>query len=126
MTIQVIRAEEIAQVIEQTIEATLIKVLQKANKGAFFEPSDVMTTDELLEYLRQQGVPMAKQTLFIHTHKGRIPSYKVGQRLRFKREDIDKWLEEYLNKGRKERRADKSAAVQAMADSASEMIKRSK
>lgn len=122
MTIQVVGVDELAQIIEQTVEATVNKVLQR--KGVFFEPSDVMTSDELLAYLREQGVPMAKQTLFIHTHKGNIPFYKVGQKLRFKREDIDKWLEEHLNKGRKERRADKSATVRAMAESASAQLKR--
>lgn len=125
MTLNVISAEELTQVIEQTVEATVIKVLQQVNNGMIFQPSDVMNSAELLVYLRQQGVQMAKQTLFMHTHRGVIPFYKVGSKLRFKREEIDKWLEEYLNKSRSERKADKSAGVQAMAESAANQLKRS-
>lgn len=126
MTLNVISAEELAQVIEQTVEATVIKVLQQVNSGVTFLPQDVMTSAELVVYLRQQGVQMAKQTLFMHTHRGTIPFYKVGSKLRFKREEIDQWLEEQMNKSRSERKADKSAGVRAMAESAANQIKRNK
>lgn len=121
MTIQVVGADELAQIIEQTVEATVNKVLQR--KGVLFEPSDVMTSDELLEYLNRYGVRISKQTVFGYTHRGEIPYHKVGKNLRFKREEIDKWLEEYCSRGRSHK-GDKSGAVEALANSAAEIAKR--
>lgn len=126
MTIQVIGADELAQVIEQTVKATVTEVVRQMKEGTHFEPKDTMTTDELLEYLDRNGVKLTKSTIFGYTCKGMMPYHKIGKNLRFKREEIDQWLDEYCNRGRANHKADKSAGVQALAGSAAEIIKRSK
>lgn len=126
MTIQVIGADELAQVIEKTVKATVTEVVRQMKEGARFEPKDVMTTDELMEYLDRNGVKLSKATIFGYTCKGAMPYHKIGKNLRFKREEIDQWLDEYCNRGRANHKPDKSAGVEALADSASEMVKRNK
>lgn len=123
MTIQVVGADELAHVIEQTVKATVTEVVRQMKEGVYFEPQDIMTTDELLEYLNRYGVRISKQTVFGYTHRGEIPYHKVGKNLRFKREEIDEWLDAYCNRGRSHK-GDKSGAVEALANSAAEIAKR--
>lgn len=126
MAIQVIGVDELALVIEQTVKATVTEVVRQMKEGTRFEPKDVMTTDELMEYLDHNGVKLTKATIFGYTCKGTMPYHKIGKNLRFKREEIDQWLDEYCNRGRANHKADKSAGVEALAESASEIIKRNK
>ena len=50
---------------------------------------DIFTMDELCEYL---GI--SKNTLYMLTSKNRIPHFKVGRQIRFRKAVIDKWAEE--------------------------------
>ena len=50
---------------------------------------DVLTIEELAAYLR---VP--KSTLYKLAREGKVPSQKIGRHWRFRREAIDRWLEE--------------------------------
>ena len=55
--------------------------------------SDIMmTVDELAEYLKMKTV-----TIYKHAQSGRIPAFKVGSKWRFKKETIDRWIEEQEN-----------------------------
>ena len=49
----------------------------------------VLTIDELAEYLR---VP--KSTLYKLAQEGKVPAQKVGRHWRFRKEAIDRWLEQ--------------------------------
>ncbi len=49
--------------------------------------TEFFTIDELSEYLR-----IPKATLYKFTMDKKIPFFKIGVRLRFKRESIDKWV----------------------------------
>jgi len=49
---------------------------------------DIFTADELCKYLK-----IPKPTLYMLTCKNRIPHFKVGKRLRFRKTAIDKWAE---------------------------------
>jgi len=49
----------------------------------------VMTIDELAEYVR-----IPKQTLYKLAQEKRIPGQKVGRSWRFRKEAIDRWLDE--------------------------------
>ena len=53
------------------------------------EPSEVMTVDELAAYLK-----IPKSTLYKLVREGQIPSQKVGRHLRFRKETIDRWLDQ--------------------------------
>lgn len=48
----------------------------------------VLTIDELGQYLK-----IAKSTLYKLAQEGRIPGQKVGRHWRFRKEAIDRWLE---------------------------------
>lgn len=48
----------------------------------------VLTIEELCQYLK-----IAKSTLYKLAQEGRIPGQKVGRHWRFRKEAIDRWLE---------------------------------
>ena len=50
---------------------------------------DVLTIDELSIYLK-----IPKSTLYKLVREGKIPCQKVGRHWRFRKEAIDKWLED--------------------------------
>ena len=52
-------------------------------------PGDVLTIEELSAYLK---IPIS--TLYKLAREGSIPSQKVGRHWRFRKEAIDRWLEE--------------------------------
>ena len=50
----------------------------------------LMTVKEVAEYLR-----LDERTVYRMARKGKIPAYKVAGQWRFKKELIEKWLEEH-------------------------------
>lgn len=59
--------------------------------------SEILSLNELAEYLK-----IPKSTLYQLSEAGKIPSFKVGKQLRFRRDAIDKWIatEENRKRGR--------------------------
>jgi excisionase family DNA binding protein len=55
----------------------------------------LMTIDEVASYLR-----LSKDTVYRMVQKGRIPASKVGMQWRFRRADVDQWLDKNKNVGR--------------------------
>ena len=53
------------------------------------KPSDVLTIEELADYLR-----IPKSTLYKLVREGKIPSQKIGRHWRFRKGAIDSWLDE--------------------------------
>lgn len=53
------------------------------------ESSEVMTVKELAAYLK-----IPKSTLYKLVREGQMPSQKVGRHLRFRKETIDRWLDQ--------------------------------
>ena len=51
-------------------------------------PTDILTVQELHSYLK-----IPKPTLYALAQNGRIPAAKVGKHWRFRRADIDGWLQ---------------------------------
>ena len=49
---------------------------------------DFLTIDELSNYLN-----IKKSTLYVMVEKGAITYYRVGKLIRFKKEDVDDWME---------------------------------
>ncbi len=58
--------------------------------------SDIMTVAETADYLR-----IGKTTLYKMVRDGKIPAFKIGNQWRFKRDDIEKWLEKITEGGGK-------------------------
>jgi len=50
---------------------------------------DILTLQDLSAYLK-----IAEKTLYGYAQKGKIPGIKIGSAWRFRRSDIDQWLEE--------------------------------
>ena len=50
---------------------------------------DVMTIEEVIEYLR-----IPRSSLYKLAQAGRIPCQKVGRHWRFHKEALDRWLEQ--------------------------------
>lgn len=59
------------------------------SKGRHTGAGEVLTIDELAAYLK-----IAKSTLYKLSQEGRIPAQKVGRHWRFRKDAIDRWLEE--------------------------------
>lgn len=53
------------------------------------KPTDVMTIDELADYLK-----LSKSTLYKLAQERKVPGQKVGKHWRFRKETIDRWLDE--------------------------------
>jgi excisionase family DNA binding protein len=53
------------------------------------KPGDVLTIEELSVYLK-----IPKSTLYKIVREGKVPSQKVGRHWRFRKETIDRWLDE--------------------------------
>ena len=53
------------------------------------QPGEVLTIDELAAYLK-----IPKSTLYKLVREGQIPSQKVGRHWRFRKETIDRWLDQ--------------------------------
>jgi excisionase family DNA binding protein len=51
-------------------------------------PREFLTIDEVSEYL---GIK--KSSLYVKVERKEIPYYKIGHLLRFKKSDIDSWME---------------------------------
>lgn len=52
----------------------------------------LMTVEEVAKYLKVE-----QSTIYTWAKEGKIPAIKIGRFWRFKKEDIDKWLEERKN-----------------------------
>jgi len=48
-----------------------------------------LTLEQIAEYLQ-----MSTSSIYKMSKKGKIPAYKVGRQWRFKKEEIDRWIEE--------------------------------
>jgi excisionase family DNA binding protein len=57
------------------------------------EYSGVLTIDEVAKYLR-----IARSSLYKLAQEGKIPCQKVGRHWRFRKDAIDRWLEENRSK----------------------------
>jgi len=57
------------------------------------EFSEIMTLEETAKYLK-----IGKSTLYKMAREGKIPAVKIANQWRFRKEDIDKWLQEIRNK----------------------------
>ncbi|MBL4584246.1 MAG: helix-turn-helix domain-containing protein [Pseudomonadales bacterium] len=54
---------------------------------------EILTLKEVAEYLK-----LAEKTAYRLAQKGKLPGFKVGGSWRFKREDIESWIEQQKNK----------------------------
>ena len=53
------------------------------------KPSYVLTIEELSAYLK-----IPRSTLYKLVRQGKVPSQKIGRHWRFRKEAIDRWLDE--------------------------------
>jgi excisionase family DNA binding protein len=63
--------------------------------------NQVLTIKQVAEYLQ-----VTEKTIYTLVQEGNIPAFKVRGQWRFKREDIERWIEENKENSKKER-ADK-------------------
>lgn len=52
-------------------------------------PEEIMTLKEVAEYLK-----LAEKTAYRLAAEGKLPGFKVGGSWRFKRADVERWIEE--------------------------------
>lgn len=55
--------------------------------------NDIITIKEVAAYLK-----LTEKTAYRLTAEGKIPGFKVGGSWRFKRSDIERWIEEKKNR----------------------------
>lgn len=59
---------------------------------AMTNPSDIMTLEEVAEYLR-----LKPQTIYTWAQNKKIPGAKIGKEWRFRRTVIDKWFNQHMD-----------------------------
>ena len=57
-------------------------------------PGSLMTLKEVAQYLR-----LSEDTVYKKANESSIPSFKIGKQWRFRRNDIDEWLERQAKRG---------------------------
>lgn len=67
---------------------------------------DILTIEEVAKYLR-----VSERTVYDWAQKGEIPSGKIGTVWRFKKSEIEKWVNERLSSGSRGAPADMSVQV---------------
>lgn len=66
-------------------------------------PEPLLTVDELADYLK-----VSPGTVYNRVSKGEIPFVKIGAAVRFRRAEVDRWVEEQA--GRSEQAATEEVA----------------
>lgn len=51
--------------------------------------SELMTLPEVAQFLK-----IAERTVYLWAQRGKLPGFKMGTVWRFKREDMDRWIED--------------------------------
>lgn len=82
-----------------SIEHLLLEIKHSQSGTINSKSYDVgfMNVTQVAEYLS-----LAKPTIYALVHKMKIPNYKQGKRLYFKKADIDQWLTKSRRKTREE------------------------
>ncbi len=78
-------------------------LLKNGKKGTVME-DDILTIEEVAKYLR-----VSERTVYDWAQKGEIPAGKIGTVWRFKKSEIEKWVNDRLSSGLK---TDKSQTIQ--------------
>jgi len=52
-------------------------------------PDEILTLPEVAQLLK-----VAEKTVYTMAQKGQLPAFKVGGQWRFKRADLDQWIED--------------------------------
>jgi excisionase family DNA binding protein len=60
----------------------------KKQQNKFIDNEQLLTVEQVASYLQLQ-----KSTIYVYAQRGKIPAFKVGRNWRFKRGDLDVWLE---------------------------------
>jgi len=66
----------------------LINKKHRKQSFGILNMEELLTLEELSRYLK-----ISKPTLYKMVEKGRIPALKIGNQWRFKKEDINRWVE---------------------------------
>lgn len=62
-------------------------------------PREVMNVKEASDYL---GI--SPDTLYRYVYQDKIPAFKLGNRWKFKRNILDRWIERKISRGKNRRR----------------------
>jgi excisionase family DNA binding protein len=82
---RLIRIEENVEVIKQMLE----NLLQKSETGLSFEDgNEVMSVKQVARYLGLDA-----NVIYAKCAKGDIPYFKIGKGYRFKKNDIEQWIQ---------------------------------
>lgn len=78
---------------KEMIRGLISQELQKAVTPKEKPVPDIMNIDDTLRFLKEQGLPMTKATLYNKTFKGTIPFKRVGKRVVFSQKELSLYLE---------------------------------
>ncbi len=88
--------------LQNLLEQTVRKVLKEGSKPT---PLPTRTSPEEDILTIQQAMPilnLAKATIYTLTSKGKVPHFKKGKKLYFKRSELLRWIEDGKRKSKKE------------------------
>jgi PTS system nitrogen regulatory IIA component len=73
-------------------ETATLKILVKLEGQSFMIDDDILTIEEVAKYLR-----VSERTVYDWAQKGEIPAGKIGTVWRFKKSEIEKWVNDRLS-----------------------------
>jgi hypothetical protein len=80
------------------------------------EPSEYLTQDAALAYIRAKGIPVAVNFFRDRRSKGTgPPTYYFGKRAMFRRDELDAWIPSIFTPRTWDRRSHTEAAIEARA-----------
>ncbi len=82
----------IEEIVKDTVE-TVLTQNQQLNSEFQVEKKDADTIEILNSDQAAEFLHLAKQTLYTFTHKRKIPFYKNGKKVLFKKHELQEWLD---------------------------------
>jgi len=79
--------------------STIMSILEKMQRGES-ENKNSLNSYEAIDFIKRQGVPMSKSRLYklVSLKNSHIPFKKVGNRLHFLRNELEKWCSDQISK----------------------------
>lgn len=76
-----------------SIVVKAISDIKQRAQSSLKPESELMDADGTIRFLKEQGLPMTKATLYGNTSKKTIPFKRIGKRIVFSRKELLQWLE---------------------------------
>lgn len=91
--------ENLVLIQKADLDRLIKEAASNATEQRTLDHKNVMSLDEAVVYLRNNGCPISKSSIYKHTMRGTIPFTRFGERkLVFKTGELDNWVEKQMSR----------------------------